>query len=157
MNLDSYFLNIALLEAKKAFLKHEAPIGAVVVLGDRIIARAHNLKESKHCPTAHAELLAIQKAARKLHDWRLLDCTLYTTLEPCPMCAGALFQARLSRVVFGARDLRWGAAGSIVDLFKRKLFNHIVICEYLEDPQSAALLKQFFKERRANQIDEPIS
>ena len=127
------------------------PVGAILIQNNQIIARAHNLIEKKQDTTAHAELLVIQKAARKLQTWRLNDCILYTTLEPCPMCAGAIIQARLKKVVYGAKDPKWGAAGSVVNLFEYK-FNHQVQAEYFKHPECVAILKKFFRHiRRAKQ------
>src|SRR3989337_4128117 len=105
----------ALHEAKKAARKGEVPIGAVIVLDNKIIARSHNLKETTADPTAHAEIIAIKKASRKLKEWRLLNSTIYVTLEPCLMCMGALIQARVERLVFGCYDPKAGAAGSLYD------------------------------------------
>lgn len=143
-----FHITKALLEAKKSLSKDEVPVGAIIVKNDKIIAVAHNLKESKNDVTAHAEILAIRKATKKLKDWRLNDCILYTTLEPCPMCAGAIIHSRIKKVVFGAKDLRWGAAGTIVNLFKKKNFNHQVEVEYLENKNCAQILKTFFKQKR---------
>jgi len=114
----------ALAEARKAEAKHEVPIGCVIVRGDQVIARAHNLRESSQDPAAHAELLAIRKAARKLSSWRLLDTTLYVTLEPCLMCMGAIILARIPQVVFGCFDPKAGAAGSLFDLSNDPRLNH---------------------------------
>jgi tRNA(adenine34) deaminase len=149
MNQDLYFLEQALKEAKKSAAKAEVPVGAIIVKDKKIIARAHNLKESRNDPTAHAELLAIQKAAKKLKSWRLLDCTLYTTLEPCPMCAGTILQARLKRIIYGAKDLKWGAAGTIVNLLNTNKFNHQPEIEHITHQESTNILKDFFKKRRS--------
>jgi len=152
MPYDDFFLKIAFQEAQKAALKLEVPVGAVIVKDQHIIAKAHNLKESQNLATSHAEILAIQKASRKLQDWRLIDCTLYITLEPCPMCAGAIIQSRIKRVVYSALDFKWGAVQSKVELFKAKLFNHQVEAEYLPMEESRLLLKHFFIERRKSGI-----
>jgi tRNA(adenine34) deaminase len=144
----SAYLNIALKEAKKALSKKEVPVGAIVVLDNKIISKAHNLKESKNDPTGHAEIQAIIKATKKLNNWRLTNCYLYSTLEPCPMCAGAILQARIKHVIYGAKDLKWGAAGSIVNLFSKKLFNHYVETEYLPLNECEEILKSFFKQLR---------
>ena len=107
------FMKAALKEAKKAYEKLEVPVGCVIVKDGKIIARAHNLKESKTDTTKHAEILAIQKASRKLQSWRLIDCDLYVTLEPCAMCAGAIIQSRIKNVYYGTHDLKTGAVGSV--------------------------------------------
>lgn len=126
MGFDIKFMKAALKEAKKAAEKGECPIGAVIVKDGKVIARGHNLRETKPSPLAHAELIAIRKAAKKLEAWRLLGCDLYVTLEPCPMCAGAIVQARIDHVYFGAYDPKAGAAGSVTNLFAAGMFNHDV-------------------------------
>ena len=110
------YMRMALEEAQKAAAKHEIPVGAVVVKDGEVIARAHNRRENDHDPTAHAELLALREAARLLGDWRLRGCTLYVTLEPCPMCAGAMVMSQLSQCVYGAADEKQGCCGSVYDL-----------------------------------------
>ena len=141
----------ALFEAKCAYEKGEVPVGAVITYGNKIIARGHNQTESLADPTAHAEILAIRAAAEVVGNWRLLDCTLYVTLEPCSMCAGAIFLARIPRLIWGAPDVRHGANGSFVDLFSENHPTHAVDVEggLLAD-ESANLLKNFFKERRSD-------
>ena len=143
------FMKQALKEAQKAYKKEEIPIGAVIVKDGKIIARAHNLKEIKHDATEHAELGAIRKASKKLGAWRLSNCELYTTLEPCPMCAGALIQARIKKVYIGAMDEKSGACGSVLNLLKEHKFNHQVQIEenVLED-ECKKILQDFFKELR---------
>ena len=111
------FMKQALKEAKKAYEKLEVPVGAVIVKDGKIIAKAHNLKETKTDTTKHAEILAIQKASKKLESWRLLDCEMYITLEPCSMCAGAIINSRIKKVYIGALDEKTGAAGSVLNLF----------------------------------------
>src|SRR5690554_3641809 len=113
---DETFMHRALLEAKKAYLKGEVPVGAVITLDGQVIARAHNRREELQDPTAHAEILAIREAAAKLRSWRLVGATIYVTLEPCPMCAGALVLARIGRLVYGAADPKSGGAGSVMNL-----------------------------------------
>ncbi|MCG0275939.1 MAG: tRNA adenosine(34) deaminase TadA [Thermosediminibacteraceae bacterium] len=144
-----YFMREALKEAQKAFEKDEVPIGAVIAKDSRIIARAHNLRELAQDATAHAEVLAIRAACEVLGSWRLTGCSLYVTLEPCPMCAGAIILARLDRVVFGAWDPKAGAAGSVVDLFGIEKFNHHpeVISGVLAE-ECGTLLKEFFRQKR---------
>ncbi len=144
-----YFMSRALKEAQKAYEKAEAPIGAIVVKEDKIIATAHNLREGKRDSTAHAEIIAIQKACKKLGKWRLSDCDIYVTLEPCAMCAGAIIQARIRRLVFGAMDPKAGAGGSVVDLFSVNSFNHKVeVVSGVMQDECSFLLKDFFKRLR---------
>ncbi|MGE5472668.1 MAG: tRNA adenosine(34) deaminase TadA [Ignavibacteriales bacterium] len=146
--MDNKYMKAALQEAEKAYKKGEAPIGAVIVQNDRIIARAHNLRETRKDTTAHAEILAIQKASKKLGEWRLLDCDLYVTLEPCPMCAGAIIQSRIRRLYYGADDIKAGAAGSVINVFE-KGFNHKVeVYTGIMEEECAGVLKKFFKELR---------
>ena len=143
------FMQEALKEAKKAYEKLEVPVGAVIVKDGKIIARAHNQKETKTDTTKHAEILAIQKASKKLKSWRLIDCEMYVTLEPCTMCAGAIIHSRIKKVYIGAMDEKTGAVGSVLNLFEDYKFNHKPEVEkgiLKEDCES--LLKQFFKELR---------
>ena len=139
----------ALKEAKKAYKKLEIPVGAVIVKNGEIIARAHNKKESKKDTTKHAEILAIQEASKKLDNWRLMGCEMYVTLEPCPMCAGAIIQSRIKKVYIGTMDEKTGACGSILNLLKDYKFNHEVEVETgIMQNECEELLKQFFKELR---------
>lgn len=149
--MDEKYMKAAIREAKKAQSIDEVPIGAVIVYNDQIIARAHNLRESKQNSTAHAEIIAINKACRKLKSWRLEDCTLYVTLEPCPMCTGAIIQSRIKRVVFGAYDPKGGCLGSCTNLMEVKGFNHYsdILGGVLID-DCAEMLKEFFREKRKN-------
>ena len=149
MDRKEKFMKEALKEAKKAYDKLEVPVGAIIVKDDKIVARAHNLKETKLDTTNHAEILAIQKASKKLGAWRLSDCEMYVTLEPCSMCAGALINARLKKVYIGARDEKTGACGSVLNLLEDYEFNHNVEIEYnvLED-ECSKILTHFFKELR---------
>ena len=141
-----YFMKKALLEAKKAFDKDEVPIGAIIVKDGKIISRAHNCKELKNDTTMHAELIAIKKASKKLNSWRLTDCEMYTTLEPCPMCAGAIINSRIKKVYIGAKDEKSGAAGSVLNLFKDYKFNHVVEVENgILEEECKNILKDFFK------------
>jgi len=147
---DDYFMGQALRQAVKAYEAEEVPIGAVVVREGRIIARAANQVETLKDATAHAEMLAITQAENALGDWRLFDCDLYVTKEPCPMCAGALVHARLRRVIFGCHDTRGGAAGGLINILQMPGLNHR--CEItggVLGEQSGQLLKTFFSERRA--------
>lgn len=148
-----FFMKEALKEAGKAYSKGETPIGAIIVKEDKIIARAHNLRELNSDPTAHAEILTLRKAAKRLGGWRVLDCDLYVTLEPCPMCAGAIIQSRIKRLFFGAKDPKAGAAGSVVDLFSEERFNHKVEVESgILEEECSKILKDFFKELREGKI-----
>ncbi len=136
----------ALKEAKKAYEKLEVPVGAVIVKEGKIIARAHNLKETKYDTTKHAEILAIQKASKKLNSWRLIDCEMYVTLEPCSMCAGAIINSRIKKVYIAALDEKTGAAGSVLNLFEDFTFNHKVEVEKgIMQEECEKLLKDFFK------------
>ena len=143
------FMKEALKEAKKAYDKLEVPVGAIIVKDGKIIARAHNLKETRFDTTNHAEIIAIQKASKKLKSWRLLDCEMYVTLEPCSMCAGAIINSRIKKVYIGANDEKTGAVGSVLNLFEDYKFNHKVEFEkgiMKEDCEN--ILKDFFKNLR---------
>ena len=143
------FMKEALKEAGKAYDKMEIPVGAVIVKDGKIIARAHNQKETKFDTTKHAEILAIQKASKKLNSWRLLDCEMYVTLEPCSMCAGAIINSRIKKVYIGTKDEKTGAVGSVLNLFKDYKFNHNVEYELgIMSCESEKILKDFFKELR---------
>ncbi|HCR08315.1 MAG TPA: tRNA-specific adenosine deaminase [Sutterellaceae bacterium] len=139
----------AIKQAKKAAQKDEVPIGCVIVKDDQIIARAYNKREMKQCSTAHAEILAIEKACKKLGSWRLEDCALYVTLEPCPMCSGAIIQSRIRNVIFGAYDPKGGCMGSNMNINDVRGFNHYPDIEggILQD-ECSRLLKEFFKAKR---------
>ncbi|MFZ3132493.1 MAG: tRNA adenosine(34) deaminase TadA [Desulfosporosinus sp.] len=143
------WMQIALRQAQMAFEQGEVPIGAVIVHNGQVIAAAHNEKEHKNDPTAHAEILAIQRAAEVLRTWRLTDAILYVTLEPCPMCAGAIIQSRIKQVVYGAADLKGGATGSVLNVLDYNLWNHRVdvVAGVLEEACSD-ILKSFFKKMR---------
>lgn len=147
---DHYFMGEALRQAAKAFQTGEVPVGAVVVRGGRIIGRAHNQVEILKDATAHAEMLAITQAEGLLGDWRLNECTLFVTKEPCPMCAGAIVHVRLARVVFGASDLKAGAAGGVLNLLQFPSFNHrSQITPGVREAECRSLLQSFFVEQRA--------
>ena len=140
------FMKEALKEAEKALQKEEVPVGAVIVKDGKIIARAHNIKESKKDSTCHAEILAIQKACKKLDSWRLLDCEMYVTLEPCSMCAGALINSRIKKLYIGTDDGKTGACGSVLNLLGDYKFNHkIEVEKYILKEDCEKLLKDFFK------------
>lgn len=146
---DSIYMKAALKEAEKAYKKDEVPVGAVIVKDDKIIARAHNIKELKKDTTKHAEILAIQKASKKLESWRLENCTMYVTLEPCAMCTGALIQSRIKKVVIGTMDEKTGACGSVLNLLEDYKFNHSVEVERgVMEKECKQMLQQFFKELR---------
>ena len=148
-DLKSKFMKLALNEAKKAYDKLEVPVGAVIVKDGKIIAKAHNQKETKFDTTKHAEILVIQKASKKLNSWRLIDCEMYVTLEPCPMCAGAIIQSRIKKVYFGVPDEKTGAVGSKLNLFRDFKFNHTVEFESgILNSECQTLLQDFFKELR---------
>lgn len=149
LQMDQSYIQEALIEAEKAGRIGEVPIGAVFVWENRIIARAHNLRETNGDPTAHAEILVLRAASNHYQHWRLIGGTLYTTLEPCPMCAGAMIQARIDRLVFGAYDPKGGAAGSLMNLLRDERFNHQVeITAGIFEYECGKILKEFFKERR---------
>ena len=145
-----WFMKRAYKEALKAYSKDEVPIGAVIVKDGKIIARGHNERELKQDATLHAEITAIRKACKKLGSWRLNDCDIYVTLEPCTMCAGALIQSRIRTLYIGALDPRAGAAGSVIDVFNVKEFNHKVEVVYgIMEEECSEILKKFFRELRA--------
>ncbi len=146
---DRFFMQAALEEAGSAQALGEVPIGAVVVQAGRIIGRGHNLRESSNDPTAHAEMIAIRRAAAALDSWRLLDCTLYVTLEPCVMCMGAIILARIPDLVYGCRDPRVGAVGSIYNLAGDERFNHKVeVREGVLQEECSTQLSGFFRQLR---------
>jgi len=143
-----YFLNKAHIEALKAFNLGEVPVGAVAVLDNKIIAKAHNIRESSQKFEDHAEFIAMKKAAKKINSWRLENVEIYVTLEPCPMCAGAMIQSRVKKCYFASYDLKNGAVSSIINMFQLP-FSHKVEWEYLSDNgRSSNLLKSFFKNLR---------
>lgn len=143
------FMKEALKEAKKAYEKEEIPVGAIIVKDNKIIARAYNVKEEKKDTTKHAEIIAIQKASKKLESWRLTDCDIYVTLEPCSMCAGALIQSRIRKVYIGTMDKKTGACGSVLNLLEDYKFNHKVEVENgILEEECEKILKEFFKELR---------
>src|SRR5882762_11349062 len=153
---DHYFMGEALRQTARAYEAEEVPVGAVVVREGRIIARAFNQVELLKDATAHAEMLALTQAEEALGDWRLNDCTLYVTKEPCPMCAGAIVHVRLARVVFGASDPKGGAAGSALNLLQFPTLNHrSEITSGVREEECRMLLKSFFAEQRAKQKAVP--
>jgi tRNA(adenine34) deaminase len=139
------WMRMALVEAEQALAHGDVPVGAVAVRGGAVVGRGHNRKEANADPTAHAEMIALREAARTLGGWRLVGVTLYCTLEPCPMCAGAMVAARLPRLVYGADDAKAGAAGSLVELLRDPRFNHrVTVTRGVLAEESQALLERFF-------------
>jgi tRNA(adenine34) deaminase len=148
-NKDIDMMQEALKEAEIAYSHQEVPVGAVIVYQNKIIARAHNQKEELQDPTAHAEILAIQLAAKRSGSWHLEDIDLYVTLEPCPMCAYAMLQARINRLIFGTSDPKAGAAGSILNIVQDKRFNHqMEVVSGVLKKECSLILQKFFQERR---------
>ena len=142
-------MKIALEEAQKAFKEDEVPVGACIIQGDKLISVGHNRREQKQQIISHAEIEAIQEASRVLGSWRLEGCDLYVTLEPCLMCAGAIIQARIRKLFYGAKDPKNGVAGSVLDLFCKKLFNHSVeVYGGLDENRCSQILRQYFKKKR---------
>lgn len=147
--MDELFMLEAMKQAKKAKLIDEVPIGCVIVKDGCIIARGHNLREKKQISTAHAEIIAIEKACKKLGTWRLEDCDLYVTLEPCPMCSGAILQARIKRVIYGATDPKGGCIESCMNMYEIHGFNHYPkVNSGVLGEECSQLLKEFFKKKR---------
>jgi len=146
--IDRIYMIEALKEAQKAFDADEVPVGAIIVHKGKIIARARNQIKLLKDPTAHAEMIAITQAASYLENERLLATTLYVTIEPCMMCAGALVLARVERVCFGASDPRTGAFGSVIDINKKKLNHNIAVCKGVLEEECSLLIKEFFKNKR---------
>ena len=147
--MDIKFMQEAIKEAKKAEAINEVPIGCVIVYQDEIIARGYNQRETLQYSDAHAEMMAIREANNKVGSWRLEDCTLYVTLEPCPMCAGAIVQSRIKKVVYGASDPKAGCAGTLMNLLDEPRFNHQVIVDKgVLQEECSYLLKQFFRKIR---------
>ena len=149
MEKEIRFMKEAIKEAKKAELIDEVPIGCVIVCNDKIIARGHNVRETKKTPLGHAEIIAISKASKKLDKWRLEDCDIYITLEPCIMCAGAIIQSRIKRIIYGAHDYKGGALGSSIDVLSANNINHHpeVISGVLEK-ECSSIISNYFKQKR---------
>ena len=152
---DLEFMQAALSLAREAGADGEVPVGCVIVRGDKIVGRGRNRREKDKTALGHAEIEAIADACRNLGGWRLWDCTLYVTLEPCPMCAGAIINARIPRVVFGATDDKCGACGSVCDLFQMDFNHHPQVEKGLLEEESKALLEEFFKELRLQLRERP--
>ncbi len=149
MDKGEKYMREALKQAKKAYALGEVPIGCVIVYGDKIIGRGYNRRTIDKNPIAHAEMIAIKKASKKMDDWRLEDCTMYVTLEPCQMCSGAIVQSRMKKVVAGCMNPKAGCAGSILNLLQMEEFNHQVELEIgVLEEECSTLMKNFFKELR---------
>ncbi len=148
-NLQERFMLEALKEAKKAYKINEVPVGAIVVRNGKIVSRGHNLNITLKDPTAHAEIVALRKAAKKLGNYRLTDCEMYVTIEPCPMCAGAIVYARLKKLVYAIKDPKSGAAGSVMNILSNDRLNHKVeVVSGVCKEQARKLIQKFFKTRR---------
>ena len=157
MTQEERYMKEAMKQAKRAYAIGDLPIGCVIVYEDKIIARGYNKRNKNKTTLAHAELLAMAKASKKLGDWRLEGCTMYVTLEPCQMCAGAIVQARISKVVIGSMNPKAGCAGSIINLLQMKQFNHQVEMETgILEEECSAMLSQFFKELRQKKKAEKL-
>ena len=143
------YMKMALEEAKLAELEDEVPVGCVIVKDDKVIAKAHNLRETNHDPLGHAETLAIKKASEVLNDWQLVNCELYVTVEPCIMCAGAIIQSRISKVIYGAPDLKGGAFGSSINVLDAQNINHRPeIVKGVLEKECVEIIKNYFKSKR---------
>ena len=154
MDTDTTFMRAAIKQAQKAYEKSEVPIGCVIVHGGKIIARGYNRRNTDKSTLAHAEITAIRKAAKKLGDWRLEDCTLYVTLEPCPMCAGAIVQARITECVIGCMNPKAGCAGSVTNLLEMDGFNHkVIVRRGILEEECSNMLKTFFRELRVRDAE----
>lgn len=153
MNQDIKFMKLALQQAKKAAIIGEVPVGAVIVKDNIVIAKAYNLRQKKKSVLGHAEILAIEKASKKLNSWILEDCTIYVTVEPCIMCTGTIIQSRIKRVVYGTNEPKFGALGSIVDISQISDFNHhIEVTKGILQDECSLMMKTFFKNLRESKI-----
>lgn len=150
MTNNEKYMRLALIEAKKAFDKNEVPVGCVIVKDDKVIAKAHNLRQTKKSVLAHAEILAIQKASKKLDSWILEDCTMYVTLEPCPMCAGTILQSRIKKLVYATKEPKFGACQSVMNLFDYKFNHQVEIIDGILQEEASNLMKNFFQILRQN-------
>ena len=152
---DLYYMDEALALAREAAAEGEVPVGCVIVRGDQIVGRGRNRRETGKTALGHAEIEAIAQACQNLGGWRLWECTLYVTLEPCPMCAGAIVNARIPRVVFGASDTKCGACGSVCDIFSMDFNHHPQVEKGIREEESSALLSEFFKDLRVQLRTRP--
>ena len=152
---DLYFMDLALELAKEAAAEGEVPVGCVIVRGDEVVGRGRNRRETDKTALGHAEIEAIREACANLGGWRLWECTLYVTLEPCPMCAGAIVNARIPRVVFGASDAKCGACGSVCDLFSMEFNHHPTVTRGIREEEAATLLADFFRNLRVELRSRP--
>jgi tRNA(adenine34) deaminase len=155
---DNYYMGLALDEAQKAYDIGEVPIGAVLIMDGQVVASGHNMRESWHDATAHAEMIAIREACKRLGRWRLTGLTLYVTIEPCPMCAGALVMSRVDRLVYGSADVKAGAIESIFNIAQNEALNHsMMVTAGIRADECAQIMKDFFRQRRkkndTNKID----
>ena len=147
---DNYYMGLALDEARKAYDIGEVPIGAVLVIDHEVVAKGHNMRETWHDATAHAEVIVIREACQKLGRWRLSGATLYVTIEPCPMCAGALVMSRVDRVVYGSADYKAGAVESIFNVVQNRALNHsLAVTAGVRAEECAGIMKEFFRQRRS--------
>ncbi|MDC7242685.1 MAG: tRNA adenosine(34) deaminase TadA [Sphaerochaetaceae bacterium] len=146
---NEYFMAEALKEAKKAYDKNEVPVGCVIVKDNEVVARAHNLRETKQNPLAHAEILAIELAAKKLNNWRLDDCEIFVTLEPCIMCSGAVLNTRMKKLIYGAKEPKFGAHQSLTNVYSLKANHKVEIISGILEEESNKLLKKFFQKLRS--------
>ncbi len=150
------YMEEALVEARKSLELDEVPIGAIIVYEDKIIARAHNLKEHNKSAVAHAEILCIEEACKVLGDWRLSECTLYVTVEPCLMCCGAIIQSRLKKVVYAASNTKFGYVESIDEVLTNERNNHKVIVEKIENEEAVELMQDFFQKKRKSPLNSDL-
>lgn len=147
--MDEYFMKIAIDEAHKAYSIGEVPVGAIIVNNQKIIATGYNMRETLKDPTAHAEIIAIKKASEFLGGWRLINCTMYVTIEPCAMCAGAIVNSRIERLVIGAKDSKMGACGSVVNIAQNPNFNHRADITWgVMEKECSEIMKDFFRRLR---------
>ena len=147
---DIFFMEKALLESEKALKLHEVPVGAIITYENKIIGSGHNMRNTLKNALKHAEIIAIDEASKKIGDWRLENCTIYVTVEPCAMCSGAILQARIKRLVFGASNPKAGCCGSILNILQNDLFNHKVQIDRVLEDKCSHIIKNFFKELRRN-------
>lgn len=150
--MNEYFMGIALQEAKVAGTKGDVPVGAIIVRNNKIISKGYNIKEQTNDPTGHAEIIAIKNASQELKSWRLNDCDMYVTLEPCSMCAGAIVQSRIKTLYIGTFDPKAGACGSVLNVTQNYNLNHWVDVQWLYDEKCSEVLKEFFRRKRGGNI-----